>query len=188
MSLPHVLLGMLGEPASGYDLKQRFEESVRHFWYAELSQIYPTLGNLEKDGLLRSRREPSDKGPPKKVYRRTAAGTRELRRWLADGPVLRTERHAFLTQLFFLDEIPHEKRIRFMTELRDDFADRLNELRAIEKHWSENDPRFPDQLPDSELVKHMTLRSGLMKYAMMVEWCQECLGRLEARSSNRETG
>ena len=92
--------------------------------------------------------------------------------------MLRTERLAYLTQLFFLDEIPNPARIEFMQELRDDFAARLEELRSIEAHWAAADPRFPDKLPDSELVKHMTLRSGLMKYAMMVEWCEECLGRL----------
>ncbi|NND44554.1 MAG: PadR family transcriptional regulator [Xanthomonadales bacterium] len=181
MSLPHVLLGMLAEPASGYDLKQKFEQSVRYFWYAELSQIYPALAQLEKKGLLSSEKKPSDKGPARKVYTRTAKGRRELQSWLAAGPVLRTERLAYLTQLFFLDEIPNTNRLEFMCELRDDFARRLEELQAIESNWAENDPSFPDKLSDGALVKHMTLRSGLKKYAMMVEWCEECLARLEAR-------
>jgi len=181
MSLPHVLLGMLAEPASGYDLKQRFEQSVRHFWYAELSQIYPALAKLEKQGMLRSKKAPSEKGPSKKVYSRTARGKKALQAWLADGPVLRTERLAYLTQLFFLDEIPNSNRISFMRDLRDDFAARLEELESIERNWAAENPRFPDSLPDSELVKHMTLRSGLMKYAMMVEWCEECLERLSSR-------
>jgi len=181
MSLPHVLLGMLAEPASGYDLKQKFEQSVRHFWYAELSQIYPTLARLEKKGLLTSRKTPSDKGPDRKVYTRTGKGRKELREWLAGGPVVRTERHAYLTQLFFLDEISAGQRVRFMETLRDDFLERLRELQDIEAHWSANDPNFPDQLPDGELVKHMTLRSGLKKYAMMAEWCEECLERLRGR-------
>ncbi|MBT8061331.1 MAG: PadR family transcriptional regulator [Xanthomonadales bacterium] len=184
MSLPHVLLGMLAEPASGYDLKQRFEQSVRYFWYAELSQIYPALAKLEKQGLLRSKQAPSDKGPSKKIYTRTGKGKRALQEWLSDGPVLRTERLAYLTQLFFLDEIPNARRIEFMQELRDDFAQRLEELKLIERNWASEDARFPDNLPDGELVKHMTLRSGLMKYAMMVEWCEECLGRLESRQES----
>jgi PadR family transcriptional regulator, regulatory protein AphA len=185
MSLPHVLLGMLARPASGYDLKQQFEQSVRHFWYAELSQIYPTLARLEKKGLLTSRKMPSDKGPDRKVYTRTESGRKALRDWLADGPVLRTERHAYLTQLFFLDEIPPSRRIRFMQDLRDDFADRLRELQEIESGWAAEDPRFPDLLPDGDLVKHMTLRSGLKKYAMMVEWCDECLARFGERLGDK---
>ena len=181
MSLPHVLLGMLAEPASGYDLKQRFERSVRYFWYAELSQIYPALARLEKQGLLSSKKEPSDKGPDRKVYTRTAKGKKELKSWLMEGPVMRTERLAYLTQVFFLNEIPNDRRIAFFEELRTDFVQRLEELKAIESWWAQEDPRFPDRLPDDELVKHMTLRSGLMKYKLMADWCDECLERLRQR-------
>ena len=52
MSLQHILLGLLREPASGYDLKAYFDSSVRYFWAAELSQIYPTLQRMEKSGRL----------------------------------------------------------------------------------------------------------------------------------------
>ena len=37
MSLEHILLGLLREPASGYDLKAIFDERIQHFWAAELS-------------------------------------------------------------------------------------------------------------------------------------------------------
>lgn len=181
MSLPHVLLGMLEEPASGYDLKQRFEQSVRHFWYAELSQIYPALAKLEKQGFLESQKMPSDKGPSRKIYSRTEQGKQQLKAWLAEGPVCRTERLSYLTQVFFLDAISAKQRVEFMQKLRDDFAARLAELQQIETHWQANDPRCPDNLPDDELFKHMTLRSGLLKYRVMVDWCEECLGRMRKR-------
>ena len=43
MSLKHALLGLLNyRPMTGYDLKQRFDHSISHFWSANLSQIYPT--------------------------------------------------------------------------------------------------------------------------------------------------
>lgn len=46
MNLPHILLGMLPEPRSGYDLKQEFSHSLQHFWHARRSQIYPTPKRL----------------------------------------------------------------------------------------------------------------------------------------------
>lgn len=181
MSLPHVLLGMLAEPASGYDLKQMFGQSVRHFWYAELSQIYPALSKLEKQGLLNSASVASARGPNRKIYTRTEKGDKALHDWLLDGPQCRTERLSYLTQVFFLDAIDAGQRITFMEELKADFAARLQELQNIEQQWRENDPRYPDQLPDQALFKQMTLRSGLMKYQMMVDWCEECLGRMAGR-------
>ena len=182
MSLPHVLLGMLDEPASGYDLKQKFEHSVRHFWYAELSQIYPALSKLEKGGLLKSKMAPSNKGPNRKIYTRTANGKKALHDWLAEGPNCRTERLSYLTQVFFLDGISMKKGIVFMEELKADFAARLKELQTIEEHWSESDPRYPDDLPDEEFFKQLTLRSGLLKYQVMIDWCSECLTRMHART------
>ena len=183
MSLPHVLLGMLAEPASGYELKQYFDQSVRHFWSAELSQIYPALTKLEKEGLLSSNSAPSDKGPSRKMYRRTAAGKTALHDWLVDGPQCRTERLSYLTQVFFLDSISAAHRTRFMEELKADFAARLQALQDIEKNWSGNDPAYPEQLDDTGFYRQMTLQLGLKKYRLMVEWCEECLGRMRKRKT-----
>ena len=66
LSLPHILLGLLREPASGYDLKAEFEKMIRHYWSAELSQIYPTLKRMEGQGWLASATEPSDRGPDRR--------------------------------------------------------------------------------------------------------------------------
>jgi PadR family transcriptional regulator AphA len=181
LSLPHVLLGMLAEPASGYDLKNQFEQSVRYFWYAELSQIYPALSKLEKDGLLKSKNVPSDKGPARKIYSRTAKGTLALKEWISEGPVCRTERLAYLTQVFFLNEVNLDRRISFMDELRVDFEERLTELKEIDSNWKATDPRYPDELPDSEFYAQFTLRCGLMKYQVLIDWCQECIDRMEKR-------
>ena len=52
MSLRHILLGLAERECSGYDVKKEFDTSLRNFWRAELSQIYPQLQKLEKDGLL----------------------------------------------------------------------------------------------------------------------------------------
>lgn len=172
---------MLAEPASGYDLKQVFSQSVRHFWSAELAQIYPALARLEKDGLLTSTSEASDKGPPRKVYRRTAKGRKALQEWLSGGPIMRTERIAYLTQLFFLDEVPLATRIRFFEALRDDYVLHLAELEAVESNWREQDPRYPDQLPDEALHKQMTLQLGLLKYKVILDWCEDCLLKLRNR-------
>jgi DNA-binding PadR family transcriptional regulator len=184
MSLDHVLLGALREPATGYDLKARFDEVFRHFWPAELSQIYRTLRRLEDDGLLTSRQESSDKGPERRVYRTTAKGRAQLRKWLAAGPEVRDDRHAFCAQTFFLDELADDAaRATFLMAVRDEFASRLNELRAVESGWRSDDPRYPDQLPMEEMVQQFTLALGVEKYAAIVRWAESCLARLAAKTA-----
>lgn len=181
MSLPHILLGLLAEPASGYDLKQYFSQSIAHFWSAELSQIYPALSKLEKQGYLSSQTQPSEKGPPRKIYARTKEGKAHLREWLLEGPQARTERLSFLTQVFFLDAIPIQRRLAFMQELKADFETHLEELKAVDQYWRDEDPRYPDELPDDAFYKQMTLQLGIMKYATIIEWCEQCIQRMEKR-------
>ena len=183
MSLKHILLGMLAEPHSGYDLKKEFNKSLRNFWNAELSQIYPKLQKLEKEGLLSSRLLASSSGPPRRVYRRTARGHRELLTWLAAGPQVGEERIAYLAQVFFLGELSEpDEAVAFMQELRDHMMGWLESLRATEAEWQASDPRYPDALPDEEFFPQLTLTLGLKKVAANVEWCDECIARLRARA------
>ncbi len=189
MSLRHILLGMLGEPHSGYDLKKQFNQSLRNFWNAELSQIYPLLAKMEKDGLLSSRRVASSTGPPRKVYTRSARGRRELVAWLAEGPKVGEERISYLAQVYFLDELEDiDASIAFMESLRAHMARWLTSLEDIERRWSSDDPRYPYDLPDDAFYAQLTLALGLKKVAANLEWCDECLARLRARKAlARET-
>ena len=54
MSLELILLSLLDQPASGYDLKREFEAGAATFWPAQLSQVYPTLKRLEARSLSAS--------------------------------------------------------------------------------------------------------------------------------------
>ena len=178
MSLQHILLGMLNQPASGYDLKRDFEQQLRHYWSADLAQIYPTLKRLESKGLLTSYRKPSSQGPPRKIYSRTPSGDQALQQWLTDGPEVHTDRLSWLAQVGFLNALPFDQQQTFLLELRDEFIQHSEELATIEHHWQAQDPQFPDRLDAESFFSHCTLRLGLMKYATIVEWCDQCLERL----------
>ncbi|MCY3548437.1 MAG: PadR family transcriptional regulator [Gemmatimonadetes bacterium] len=181
MSLDHILLGLLREPATGYDLKNVFGETVQHFWSARLSQIYPTLKRLEQRQMLDSRWEPSPKGPDRKVYTLTDAGRAELLRWLRDDPAVGTERFAYLAQLYFMDTIGdiHETRA-FMSQLRDHFSRWLGELRAIERgivvQYGD-----PEGFADAGFHQFAALRMGIHSIEAKVAWCDETLAAVDRR-------
>lgn len=182
MSLPHILLGLLRKPASGYDLKAEFERGIRHFWSAELSQIYPTLKRMERKGWLASATEPSDRGPDRRVYTRTHAGREELLRWLGGHPQVGAERFAYLAQIAFMDELgDFHRTLEFMRALRSRLAAWEAELRAIETDVFAAMPGYPDRLPPDELHHHVTLRMGLHTLAAKLVWCDETIARLERR-------
>lgn len=187
MSLDHLLLGLLAEPAAGYDLKRVFGMTLRHFWDAELSQIYPALARLERQGLLESTREPSSKGPARRVYRRTDAGTRALHEWLAGEPEpIPQPRLAFLGQLVFLHELRDLRRTRrFIEGVRAAFAARLEVLREVEAAFFHAAPGWPDDLSDEDFHSHLTVRHGLLRLESAVAWCDESLARIDARLASK---
>lgn len=185
MSLDHILLGLLQKPASGYDLKDAFGETVAHFWSAELSQIYPTLKRLEERGLLRSRLEPSPKGPDRRVYTLTADGRAELRRWVRGGPVVGAERFAYLAQLYFMSAADDLRETRaFMVDLRDHLAGRLAELRTIERKIFAAHGDQPDRYSDDGFHRFATLRMGIDSIGAKVTWCDLTLAAIDRRRAS----
>ena len=69
-------------------------------------QAEPDLSDpqaLDGKGMLRSRLEPSPKGPKRRVYTRTEKGRAELLQWLDRVPVVGSERFAYLAQIYFMD-------------------------------------------------------------------------------------
>lgn len=97
------VLGMLTHgPMTGYRLREEINGSVGHFWRESYGQLYPTLAQLEEEGLVRrtgtTRSDPFDLTP---------AGRSALRSWLAaEAESLSPERNELLLQLFFGREAP----------------------------------------------------------------------------------
>ena len=182
MSLDHILLGLLRDPATGYDLKNAFSERIRHFWSAELSQIYPTLKRLEQRRMLRSRVEPSPRGPNRKVYSLTGEGREEVRRWLRSGPEVGTERFAYLAQLYFMDAVGDLRETRaFMEELRAHLAGWLGQLRSVEGEVTAAHGDEPERYSDAGFHRFATLRMGIHSIGSKVAWCDETLAAIDRR-------
>lgn len=82
-TLGFALLGLLArQPATGYELARDLRRPVGYFWHARHSQIYPTLSQLEADGLV-THEVIDGAGPrPTKRYRVTRSGRQAVRRWL----------------------------------------------------------------------------------------------------------
>lgn len=191
MSLDHILLGMLESPASGYDLGREFEQSARHFWFAELSQIYPALRKLEERGWLASREVPSERGPNRRVYRRTDAGTSALHAWLREAPQLHTMRVPYVAKLTFLGELhDDEESRRFFRTLRAELDGRVAALRTIET-CHEIEHGRPDALDDAGFHRWASLQAGLAVAQARRDWCDRMLAALDRRAaatSRNETG
>ncbi len=178
MALDHILLGLLREPSTGYDLKKLFDSSLAHFWAAEQSQIYTTLGRREKEGLGESSEAPSLRGPKRRVYSLTTAGHAALRDWLLGGPEIADLRFPYLAQVFMLDELGDlDDAIDFLTELREKFRHRMATLKSLDRMLRATWPGYPDDVSRDGMFPVMTLRFGFMRIKTTLRWIDECLAK-----------
>lgn len=131
MSLPHVLLGLLSsQPSTGYDLAGAIEEEVDPVWRAEISQIYPALARLRREGHVVLRVLGPRRGPHRNLYRVTAAGRRELRRWLLETPPPPRGRDDGLARMAFLDFLPAPERRLALRGYEKVIGDEIARLRS----------------------------------------------------------
>ncbi len=131
MSLPHVLLGLLGEePRTGYELARAIREDLDAIWRAEISQIYPALARLRRAGFVHLKVLGPRRGPRRNLYRVTAAGRRELRRWLAVPPAPPGKDEGLARVAFFDALPPSERRAAFLAHERS-LAAEARRLRAF---------------------------------------------------------
>ncbi len=66
------------EPIHGYAITKGLMEGTEGRVYIQAGTLYPILKNLENHGLVRHRMVKSTEGPPRKIYRTTAAGKKAL--------------------------------------------------------------------------------------------------------------
>ena len=104
MGIRHALLGFLSwKPFSGYELKKIIAASDSMHWSGNSNQIYPTLVQLHRDGLVTAKLHEAAHGPARKMYSITERGRQELTDWLRSEPEQLETRNAFLVQLAWAD-------------------------------------------------------------------------------------
>lgn len=179
MSMKHALLGFLSyKPMTGYELKQAFDSTVHIFWNAELSQIYPALKAMERDGLLTMHIEPQQDRPNRKVYELTETGRLALQDWLEQPTALPITKDAFLLKVFFGAVLDPET---MRTHLQEQLRQHREQLQYYETStWDslrdimQRRPGLPD--PNYWVL---TLEWALRYERSCIEWCEWTLERFE---------
>ena len=162
MSLRHAMLGLLVlEPATGYELAQRFDLSLRNAWHAGHSQIYPELARLEAEGFAEVIGEGARRS---RTWAATDAGRAELRRWLVDVEPGRAQRNETALRWFLVFLLPPEERRPILERELAYVEQTTAELRAFaERKAAEG--RTGGFVPVLDL--------GLRMNAVMADWLRE---------------
>ncbi|MBZ0278719.1 MAG: PadR family transcriptional regulator [Anaerolineae bacterium] len=175
--LKYILLGSLNYvPLTGYQLKKFMDESTSHFWYAQTSQIYRTLNELERTGLLTSEIEEQDDRPDRRRYHITQAGRDALREWLLRPmTVLETTKDTLLVKLFFSGQIDKDTlltQLRLQRSLR---QQHLTELQTVTRDLIAGTVgRIPERERDV-ILWEAARRQGELSEEAYIRWLDETI-------------
>jgi PadR family transcriptional regulator AphA len=185
MSLEHAILGFLNyQPFSGYDLKKIFDTTVQHFWPADQSQIYRTLGRLEEQGCIGMEKIEQTSRPDRKVYHITETGRRELARWMAAAPPMDPTRSAALVQVFFIGQL-NDKQIQAKFE---GFAVMVRGILKLYDKLPEKIEMYADRIgsPRETFFWLSTLDLGKRTMRANLEWAENVISQIKDRKVPRK--
>ena len=178
MSLKHALLGFLNYgPMTGYELKKFFDTSIAHFWNAELSQIYPTLKQLESEGLVDMRVEVQADRPNRKVYSITDDGRRELVDWLARPADPDQVREPLMIKVFFGASLSKPELVQVLRH-------RIDELRQSNDYYARGCSVIQNFAKSVGMSREaffwqITIDAGRKTNEASIEWAEEAITRIE---------
>lgn len=178
MALDHaILVSLLEQPGSGYELARRFERSIGYFWTATHQQIYRVLKRMESDGLLDVREVPQEGRPDKKEYSVAGPGRAALSLWLHEPIEPESLRHDLAVKIRGAAFDDPAALVREVERHRQVHGERLAHYLAGELR-DFTGPEAPVPLDTGQELQHVVLRGGIAYERMTVAWLDDVLATL----------
>jgi DNA-binding PadR family transcriptional regulator len=172
----YALLGLLtfGDELTGYELKQRADNTLRFYWVAPaMSQIYTELTRLTEHGYVEAVTS-EGQGRRTTAYRITAAGQRALHRWIGESPVgFPTLKHTVLLRLLIGHASEPERMREMLEEYVAELAAALRDLRRVRESL-----RGADSAGESFYYPSVVADWGLDYFAAETRHAKRALARL----------
>jgi DNA-binding PadR family transcriptional regulator len=175
-TLDYALLGLLArKPASGYDLRRIFQDTLLGSYSDSPGSIYPALRRLEAAKLIQGRG--GNTGRRRRLFALTPRGRAALARWLAE-PVsvdqLARDAGAFELRLAFLsDVLPAHDLARTL-------RDHAGALDTQHEQVAEVHRSIGGQLSPSA---HLALELGMSMIRARATWCRQAARRWRSSAS-----
>jgi PadR family transcriptional regulator AphA len=178
--LGYALMGLIHQkPSSGYDLRKTFSETAMGSFSNSPGAIYPALARLEKNGSIASDVKDSAGLRRRRVYRLTASGERELKKWLSQ-PITRDEiirgmGEVMLRFAFMEHALGIEASIAFLGKLRVELSAYVP---GLKQYLHEKGPSMP-------LSGMLALDSGIRHYEGLQQWVEYGIETYSAAATSK---
>ncbi|HEX6239032.1 MAG TPA: PadR family transcriptional regulator [Acidimicrobiales bacterium] len=167
MTVRSSLLALLAEaPATGYGLKQRYDERTGALWPVNIGQVYKTLRRLQEEGLVS--RHGGDSAP----YELTAAGRRDLSEWLTEPVPPVADRDELTVKVILACATPQIDAVEVIQRHRSALVEELQQVTRSRGAADENTTWL------------MLTDALVLRIDAAIRWLDRC----EARLAQAETG
>jgi DNA-binding PadR family transcriptional regulator len=174
----YALLGLLtfGDELTGYELKQRADNTLRFYWVAPaMSQIYTELARLTSHEYVQPVTRVGE-GRRTTTYRITPVGERALRRWIGEGPIgFPTLKHTVLLRLLIGHASDPERMRQILQDYDAELGDALRDLQQVRASL-----RGADSPGEAFFYPAIVAEWGLEYFAAEARHARRALTRLAA--------
>jgi len=177
MDLRSTILGLLDwQPASGYDLKRIISGSEIFYWSGNNNQIYKSLLELQRAGLVTCQVQEQENLPAKKIYTISEAGRQELQRSLLEEPQLPENHKNFLIQLAWAEQLSDAQVLELMTKYESEIAARL----IMHQAQAQRNSRTPARSEREQYLWRRIAENLVQTYQAELDWVQQTRQGIEA--------
>ena len=176
MSLAHaILVSLISEPKSGYDLAKQFDGTVGFFWQATHQQIYRELTKLDQQNWISAEVIAQEGRPDKKIFSVTDTGLAHLKTWLLQSSDVASVKDEFLLQIYAGYLIPEEAIAEKIQGHRQLHRQQLEIYQEIERNFFTD----PKNCNIESRFAYLTLRRGINFEQGWIVWCDEAIAILQ---------
>jgi DNA-binding PadR family transcriptional regulator len=164
------VLGALSvQPMTGYALREEIRQVLGHFWSESYGQIYPTLAELQRSGLIEAAQ---GKRSGSSTYLLTAAGRSRLTELLRQPHQPTPPRNALMLRLFFGRTLGVDACRALLEQAKHEAEQRLTEFQAIRAEVAAD--------PNTEHHPYwlLTISAGEHTARAAIAWADESLEAL----------
>ena len=171
-----VILGLLShEDLTGYDIKKRIDGAIGFFWKGSFGNIYPALGDMEKQGLVKKKDVGSAGGREKIFYHITKKGTEYLTSWIRQESVSNELKYETLLKIYFGGADDKEITLRNIEV----FEEQVKQNISLLYMYRDNLEKVLDQ--EDHMYYYLTVTFGIDSYEAYLKWCSKAKKLLKSR-------
>lgn len=167
MAIKYAILGILSaRPQTGYDLKKAFAGSAVLHWSGNNNQIYTTLSDLLKAGLVTKEVQPQEKHPAKSVYTITDQGLAALKEWALSRPDPPEYRSDFWIRLMAVGQLTGAE----FTQLLDQYEQEVHAQLLMQQELARRGHAIATKSPREERLQDLIMDGIAGFYQRELEW------------------